>query len=304
MAETKNLGPVLVTGASSGIGRETVLALARMDAEVFASVRRAEDAEKLRADCGGSSQLRVVRMDVADEKSIHAAAEEVENDLGNRGLAGLVNVAGIGSSGPLEYMPLEELRYVYEVNVFGQMAVTQAFLPALRKGGGRIVNITSVGAHIAIPFGGALCSSKAAFGSLNDSLRLELRPFGIPVIAIEPGAIYTPAVEKTLGNAEKLIAKLPPEGAARYGRVFRGFTARAKAREEHGSPPSVVADVIVRALTDPHPRTRYITGKDARMLVTLPRFVPDRVLDWLRARMLGVRSSPAAAKQGDAQKAA
>jgi len=298
------IGPFLMTGASSGIGRACVSALLQAGAEVFASVRKSEDADKLRADCGADAKLKVFLMDVAERESILSAAQDVNYALHGRGLAGLVNVAGIGMSGPLEYTSLEELRYIFEVNVFGQIAVTQAFLPAIRAARGRIVNITSVGAHISIPFGGALCSSKAALGLLNDSLRLELRPFGVRVIAIEPGAIHTPAVEKTLGDAERVIAKLPPEGAARYATILRTITRRAKEREDKGSNPSVVAAAIVRALSDAHPRTRYVVGKDAHMLVTLPRVLPDRVLDWLRSRMLGLPARAAGEVNREIHKAA
>jgi len=168
--------------------------------------------------------------------------------------------------------------------------VTQAFLPLIRAARGRIVNIGSVGSHLALPFGGALCASKAAFSSLSDSLRLELRASGIHVCLIEPGAIHTPAVEKTLGDPEGLIRSLPPEGAVRYGDGLREFMRRGYARESKGSPPRVVAEAVLHAITARRPRLRYVVGADARGLVALPRLLPERLLDRVRLRMLGLRT--------------
>ena len=161
----------------------------------------------------------------------------------------MVNVAGIGMVRPLEYATVDDLHEIFEVNVFGQIAVIQAFLPLLRKARGRIVNISSVGAHIAIPFGGLLNASKSAFGLLSDTLRLELRPFGIRVCTVEPGAIKTPAVDKTLGNIEEVISRLPPRGAAQYGKMLKAFASHAYAREMKGSEPYVVAQAVHHALS-------------------------------------------------------
>src|SRR5262249_36635639 len=152
-------------------------------------------------------------------------------------------------------------------------------LPLIRKTRGRIVNISSVGAHIAIPFGSLLNASKAAFGLLSDALRLEMRPFGIHVSTIEPGAIKTPAVDKTLGHVEKVIENLPARGARQYATMLENFAARAYAREMNGSSPEVVARVVRHALTARRPRIRYAVGKDAKLLVTLPRILSDRILD-------------------------
>jgi len=234
-------------------------------------------------------------MDVTERGTISNTAREVAQLLDGNGLHGLVNVAGIGTSGPLEYVSLEEMRHVFEVDVFGQLAVTQAFLPMLRKAPGRIVNISSVGAHIAIPFGGVLTACKAAFGLLSDALRLELHPFGMRVCTIEPGAIATPAVEKTLGNVEAIIRHLPPEGVQRYAQMLRTFTRRAYARERMGSPPDVVAKAVQHALTAKRPRIRYVVGKDARGLALLPRILPDRLLDAMRTKVFGL--TEAAARQ-------
>jgi NAD(P)-dependent dehydrogenase (short-subunit alcohol dehydrogenase family) len=276
----------VVTGGSSGIGRATVLLLVQSGFRVFAGVRRDEDAASLRDE--GGARVVPIKIDVTDASAIRAAAERVAACLQGRGLDGLVNNAGIAVTAPVEHIALDVLRRQFEVNVFGQIAVTQAFLPLLREASGRIVNIGSVGAHITIPFGGALCGSKSAFNALSDALRMELAPSGIRVAIVEPGSIATPAVEKTLGDVEALVRALPPAGQARYGDRLRAFTRRARARESSGSPPEVVARAVLHALTAARPRTRYLVGKDARLLVTLPRILPDAWLDRLRVRILGL----------------
>lgn len=278
---------VVITGASSGIGKASALLLAQSGFQVFAGVRKPQDGENLRQE--GGDRLVPLILDVTDPATIKNAAAQVASQSGD-GLAGLVNVAGIGMSGPLEYVTPEELHKIFEVDVFGQLAVTQAFLPMLYRSRGRIVNISSVGAHIAIPFGGLLCACKSAFGSLTDALRLELAPFGIRVCTIEPGAIHTPAVDKTLGDVEGIIRRLPPEGAARYAETLRTFTRRAYAREMKGSSPEVVAAAVHHSLTSQHPKIRYVVGKDAKQLAILPRLLPDSLLDALRVRMLGLPS--------------
>lgn len=280
---------VLITGSSSGIGEASALLMARDGFRVFAGVRKPEDGERLRQKAGRN--ITSVILDVTDAASIAAARAQVQDQIGP-GLDGLVNVAGIGVTGPMEYASAEEMHRVFEINVFGQIAVIQAFLPMIREARGRIVNISSVGAHIAIPFGGLLSASKSAFGSLSDALRLELRPFGIRVCVIEPGAIATPAVEKTLGDVEGVIARLPPEASSRYGQMLRSFNKRAYAREKKGSPPTVVAKAIHHALTARVPKIRYVVGKDALPLTILPRLLSDTLLDALRARIFSLPPEP------------
>jgi NAD(P)-dependent dehydrogenase (short-subunit alcohol dehydrogenase family) len=184
-------------------------------------------------------------------------------------------------------MRADVLRHQFDVNVLGQIAVTQAFLPLIRAARGRVVNIGSVGSRIALPFAGAVCATKAAFTLLNDALRMELRPYGIHVALVEPGSIKTPAVDKSLGNADAIVNDLPAEGAARYGAKLREFMARGYARESAGSSPDVVAQAIEHALTARRPRVHYRVGAHARALVALPRLLPARLLDRVRLRMLG-----------------
>jgi NAD(P)-dependent dehydrogenase (short-subunit alcohol dehydrogenase family) len=277
---------VVITGASSGIGRACASRMIKSEWRVFATVRKSKDSDSLRSEFGAN--LTPVIMDVTDRATVVAAAEQVSSQLHGRGLDGLVNVAGVGMVRPVEYVSAVELQEIFDINVFGQIAVTQAFLPLLRQARGRIVNISSVGAHIAIPFGSLINASKSAFGMFSDTLRLELHPFGLHVCVVEPGAIKTPAVGKTLGNVEAVVNNLPAVGAAQYGEMLRNFASRAYAREMHGSPPEVVAQAVHHALTARRPHARYRVGKHARLLTTLPKILPDRLLDALLLRIAGV----------------
>lgn len=283
---------VVITGASSGIGRACAAAMNRSGWHVFATVRKATDQAKLRKD-GGENIIPVV-MDVEDQTSIVEAAENIEAHLDGRGLDGLVNCAGIGMVRPVEYAKLEDVRQIFEINMFGQIAVTQSLSRLLRKNRGRIVNVTSVGVNIAIPFAGLLNASKSAFGMMSDSLRLELHPFGVKVIAVEPGAIATPAVDKTLGDIEAVIENLPPEAQKQYGEMLRTFARQAYTREKSGSPPEVVAIAVHHALTSNRPRIRYRVGKHAKLLSTLPKVLPESVMDALRIRMFGLQARSSA----------
>src|SRR5579864_4215419 len=275
----------VITGASSGIGRSCVERMSRAGWQVFAGVRREADRENLRREF--AANVWPVLMNVENEASIAAGAADIERQLSGRGLDGLVNVAGIGMIRPVEYATMQDLRKIFDVNFFGQVAIIQAFLRLLRKKRGRIVNITTVGVNIAIPFGGLLNASKSAFAKLSDTLRLEMRSFGVRVIAIEPGSISTPAVEKTLGNLEQVIANLPPDAQEQYGDLIRKMGRRGYAMEKNGSSPDVVAEAVHHALTSSRPRIRYRVGKHAKLLATLPKILPESLMDSLLLRMLG-----------------
>jgi len=279
---------VLVTGTSSGIGRACALLLIRNGFTVFAGVRKAADGESLRKEAG--ERLVPLQIDVTDREGVLAAARVAADTLRERGesLYALVNNAGIGVAAPLEFQPLEDIRRSYEVNVLGQIAVTQAFLPLLRETRGRIVNICSVGDRIAIPFGATLNGTKSAFAMMSESLRLELRPWGMHVVIIDPGSITTPAVDKTLGDPEAMLRRMSPDAELLYGKFFRGFVERAAERERNGSPPEVVAEAVLSALRDAHPHRRYVVGKGARTLATLPKILPAALLDRVRMKIFGM----------------
>ena len=285
-ARPKTAKAILITGASSGIGRATALRLARAGWRVFAVVRKEADAAALEATADGA--LETVQLDVEDEASIARAVQDVVDRLGGRGLDALVNNAGIGKVFPIEHLSLEALREIYEVNLFGQIAVMQAFLPLVRKAKGRIINMGSVGDHVAPPFAGAISSSKAAFASMSAALRMEVRPQGVHVCIIEPGAINTPAADKTLGGVEQAIAGMPPAGITLYGQSMRRMVRTFAETERRGSPPEAVAKVVERALTDRNPRPRYRAGKDAAKLSLLARFLPEKLLDRAILRTFGL----------------
>jgi NAD(P)-dependent dehydrogenase (short-subunit alcohol dehydrogenase family) len=271
-------GNVLVTGASTGIGAATVRRLLELDFDVAAGVRKDEDADRLSA-----AGARPVKLDVTDQASIDAARTR----LGDAALAGLVNNAGIAVSFPLEFVPIEELRHQLEVNVIGQVAVTQAFLPALRKGRGRIVNVSSIGGRVAMPLGGPYNASKFALEALSDSLRRELRNDGIEVCVVEPGGIKTPIWDKGAARASAMQERMGPGAFERYGKLMQAVRARsAKIATETGLPPEEVAKVIGRALTASKPKTRYLVGRDAKTRWALAKRLPDRAVDALIGRAL------------------
>jgi NAD(P)-dependent dehydrogenase (short-subunit alcohol dehydrogenase family) len=272
-------GTVLVTGASTGIGEASVLHLRELGFDPVAGVRRDEDAARLEGQ-----GVRTVRLDVTDRAQITAAREAV----GGGALAGLVNNAGVAVAAPLEFLPLDQLRRQLEVNVIGQVAVTQAFLPALRLAGGRIVNVSSIGGRVALPLLSPYSASKFALEGVSDSLRRELRPHGVDVIVIEPGGIKTPIWKKGNELAAEMMARMPPEAERLYGPLIaRVRKETARIERERGLPPRAVAEVIGKALTVDRPRTRYVVGQDAKVRAQLARVLPDRIMDRLIARALG-----------------
>lgn len=277
---------IVITGASSGIGRATALRLARNGWRVFATVREEADAQAIKGEVNGA--LETVLLDIQDRRSITNAAHEVTVRLAGRGLDGLFNNAGIGGVSPVEYTPLATLREVYEINLFGQIAVIQAFLPLLRMARGRIINSGSIGDYLTPPCCGLISSSKAAFASMSAALRMELRPQGIHVCVIEPGSINTPAVKKTLTGVDKTIAALPPEGTMLYGDAMRQMARTFAKNEHHGSPADAVAKVVERALTERDPRTRYPAGKDSVSLKMLAKLLPEKLLDLALLKAFGV----------------
>ncbi|HJQ06792.1 MAG TPA: SDR family oxidoreductase [Nocardioides sp.] len=264
----------LVTGASTGIGRTTALHLAARGWEVLAGVRTDAAAASLEEVDG----VRPVLLDVTDPTSVKAAAGVVAEVAGPRGLAGLVNNAGIQAVGPLELLPVDRVRDVLETNVLGQVAVTQSLLPQLRAGTGRIVFLSSLSGAVALPFLGAYAASKHAVEAIGDSWRRELRPHGIRVAIVEPGNIATPIWDKGLDPAP--MDALGPDLRRLYGSGVDFTVAQARHAAEVAIPPERVAAAIEHALTARRPRQRYLVGTDARIAVRLQRHAP-RLLDRL-----------------------
>jgi NAD(P)-dependent dehydrogenase (short-subunit alcohol dehydrogenase family) len=271
-------GTVLVTGASSGIGEAAALHLRELGFDAVAAVRKDEDAERL-----VGRGLRTVKLDVTDIDSIAAARDE----LGDGPLAGLVNNAGIAVAAPLEFLPLDQLRHQLEVNLIGQLAVTQRFLPALRATRGRIVNVSSIGGRFALPLVGAYHASKFALEAISDTLRRELLSQGVDVIVIEPGGVKTPIWRKGGELATELTADLPPEGRRLYGDLIAAIRKQTtKIATETGVEPRVVAEAIGHALTARRPRARYLVGRDAKVRAPVAAVLPDRLMDRIVARTL------------------
>jgi NAD(P)-dependent dehydrogenase (short-subunit alcohol dehydrogenase family) len=279
----------LVTGASSGIGRATALRLAADGHHVYAGVRSTADGEELiRAADGG--ELTPLLLDVTNASHIADAADLVAGHLAGypaNGLDGLVNNAGIGIACPAELLPLDTFRRQLEINVTGQLAVTQAFLPLLRRARGRIVIISTIGVRFMPPFAGALDATKAALSALADALRQELAPWGIRVVVIEPASINTPAADKVARDAASAMAAASPQGRALYEDTFSAMLTVMLRREKSGSPPDVVADTVARALTVARPRAVYLTGKNARRLALISR-LPTPLFDAVRRRIFGL----------------
>jgi NAD(P)-dependent dehydrogenase (short-subunit alcohol dehydrogenase family) len=249
---------VLVTGASSGIGEACAIRLRDSGWRVLAGVRSAGDAPE------------------GTEETIFDVTEPPRLELDE--LHGLVNNAGIAVAGPLEFLPVDELRRQLEVNVVAQLAVTQSVLPALRRARGRVVNMGSISGRSALPLMGPYAMSKFALEAMNDSLRVELEPWGIHVAIIEPGTIKTPIWTRERPD--------PPEAARElYGDRIDAFRRTAVERGTKGAPPDDVALAVEHALTAGRPRTRYVVGRDAKLRARVER-LPDRMRDRVFVRRL------------------
>jgi NAD(P)-dependent dehydrogenase (short-subunit alcohol dehydrogenase family) len=275
----------LVTGASTGIGRATALRLDAGGWRVFAGVRRDEDAESLRAEASG--RLTPVMLDVTDGEAISAAAELLGAELGSAGLDGLVNNAGVAIPSPLETIPIEDFRRQVEVNLTGQVAVTQAMLPLIRSARGRIVFISSIGGRIAFPLTGAYHAAKFGVEAVGDVFRQELRPWQISVSIVEPGSIDTPIWERGEKAADEIGGRAPAREEL-YGKAIASYRKVVKSLAERGIPPAKVAKVVEHALTSRRPRTRYLVGIDAKAQARLKIVIPDRAFDRLVARIMGI----------------
>lgn len=277
---------VLVTGTSTGIGRATALLLDKLGYRVFASVRRKEDGEELRKST--SENLTPVLFDVADETAIAQSRDTIAEAVGNRGLWGLVNNAGISFRAPLEFVPLAEFRRLYDSNVFGLLAVTQAFLPLLRQAQGRIVNVGSITSLMVTPFHGIYSSAKMAVQGITDAMRMELRPFGIEVSLMIYGGVQTALWDRVAKMTTGISSKFPPEFhelyAARQQKALDYFFARGRS----GLLPEEAAQPIIHALSAEHAKRTYYVGRDAKLYHMLSKVLCESLRDWLILRSLGL----------------
>jgi NAD(P)-dependent dehydrogenase (short-subunit alcohol dehydrogenase family) len=277
----------LVTGSSSGIGRATALRLAAAGQHVYAGVRKPADGDRLvRSAAGEGGEITPLILDVTEPGHIAAAASAIDEHTASAGLAGLdglVNNAGYGLACPSELVPLDAFRRQLDVNVTGQLAVTQAMLPALRRARGRIVMVSTIGVRFSPPFAGPLDAAKAALTALGEALRQELAPWGIRVVLVEPATINSGAADKVTRDAAAAMAAADPGARALYEGAF-GMLQVMGRREANGSPPDVAAVTITKALTARRPRAVYLSGKDSRRLAILSR-LPVPVLDMARRRV-------------------
>jgi NAD(P)-dependent dehydrogenase (short-subunit alcohol dehydrogenase family) len=273
---------VLVTGASTGIGRATALRLDAAGWRVFAGVRKEADAEDLRGTA--SERLVPLMLDITDAEQIAAAAERIEAEA-EGGLDGLVNNAGVAIPGPLETLPIEDFRRQIEVNLTGHVAMTQAVLPSIRRARGRIVFISSIGGRIAFPLTGAYHAAKFGIEAVGDVFRQELRSWGISVAIVEPGSIDTPIWERGERTADELAH---PRREELYGGPIESYRKVVKQLAERGISPEKVAKTIEHALSAGRPRTRYLVGIDAKVQARLKPLLPARLFDRIVARAMGL----------------
>jgi NAD(P)-dependent dehydrogenase (short-subunit alcohol dehydrogenase family) len=272
---------VLVTGASSGIGRATARRLDAAGWKVFAGVRREEDAAALRA--GSSSRLEPLLLDVLDADAIAAAAERIEAEPG--GLDGLVPNAGSAFAGPLETLPLDLFREQLELNLTAQLATIQAVMPAIRRARGRLILISSDGGRVALPYTGAYHASKYGIEAIGDSLRQELAPWGIKVVLILPGAIDTEIWTRGEAVADKMFEE-SPRTRELYGSQTDKYREFIHKVAKDAIPPEKVAARIEVALTKPRPRARYMVGLDAQVVARLGPVIPPAIFDWVIAKTM------------------
>jgi short-subunit dehydrogenase len=260
---------VLVTGASAGIGKATAIFLSQSGYQVYGAARRTENMHDLNA-----YGIRPVALDLTKDESIQACVEHILHQAGRIDI--LVNNAGFGSEGAIEDLPIQDARYQMEVNVFGAMRLTQLVLPNMRLNrSGKIVNISSVGGKIALPLGGWYHASKFALEALSDSIRLEVKPFGIDVIVIEPGGIKS----EWGGIAMESLVRV--SGSSAYQEMVKGAQKSYQRTEKNNSEPIVIARLIKKAIEANQPKTRYAGGSMAKLLLFFRSTLPDKLLDRL-----------------------
>ena len=271
-----NSSPVVVTGASTGIGHTTCMDLAGRGITVYAGVRKQSDFDKW----SGIEGVHPLMLDVCDAAQISAAAEQVAREH-PEGIHGLVNNAGIAVAAPLAIIPIDAFEQQIDVNVTGLLRVTQAFIPLMRPGS-RLVNVSSMAGKVSFPGLGAYHASKHAVEAISDTLRLELKSGGIKVSIIEPGRIATPIWQSSRNTAEGLLRRIPAEQFAPYKKLMDAVAKSVSGAERNGASPVLCAKAIYAALTASRPRTRYAVGRDAKLLMFFRRFLlSDKMWDKL-----------------------
>ncbi|OAN37290.1 SDR family NAD(P)-dependent oxidoreductase [Mycolicibacterium iranicum] len=264
---------IVITGASTGIGAATAQEMARRGFHVLAGVRRQRDAEAIRA-----FGVEPFLLDITNPDHIRTLTNRVREDPQGRPLRALVNNAAVQANVPIEVFGIEEWRKMFEVNLFGHVAVTQALLSMLLDNRGRVVNISSVGGRIAMATYGPYAATKFALEAVSDSLRREVAPHGVQVVVVEPGAVRTDMLGRAIAGAHALVAAMTPEQSRRYSSLLHAVNAQAESSTKKGLAAEAAAAVIAKAITARKPRTRYTVGREAALL-TVARLLPDRLLD-------------------------
>ncbi len=279
---TKNL---LISGCSTGIGRACALHFAKTGYHVFACVRKESDAESLKA-ADDSGNLEPVMLDVTNELQLGELKAELNQRIGDTGLAGLINNAGIAKSGPIEYIDPQAVRDVFNVNVMGPLLLTQAFLPLVRVAKGRIVTIGSIAGKLASPTMAAYSISKFGVEAFNDSLRQELAPHGIHVSLVEPGPIETPMLQSADEITQEVLDSLNDQGKEYYADIIGKILGYFHTMQGRALPAQAVADVVEHALESGKPKTRYLVTTDAKIGNFLHWVLPDRAFDYVSSKMI------------------
>lgn len=274
---------IVVTGASSGIGRATAQRLAADSFHVLAGVRSKEDAAKL-----AGRNIEPVILDITDPETLRTLAIRIADDRGRRPLRAVVNNAGIAVNGPVESVPLDEWRRQFEVGVIGQIAVTQTLMSALLANGGRVINIGSLGSKVSMPGFGPYSAAKFAMEAVNDALRREMAPFGLSVVMITPGAVSTGMTEQGLITIRRLAQLMTSQQHGRHDRLIDAVESQVETFARDGVKPEVAAAVVSRAIKARKPRTRYMVGRDAALLARIVRFIPARLLDRMLRSQMGL----------------
>lgn len=277
---------ILISGASTGIGRATALKLAAEGHSVLAGIRNQEAADELESASKG--KLEPVFLDIASSDSLEKFCSDYGNRLEANGLNGLVNNAGLILTNPLEHMPMDTWRKMFDVNVFGHVELTQRMLPFIRQCTGRIVFTSSASTRVALPLGASYCGAKYAIEGIGDSLRRELASFGIKVSIIEPGAIETPMLHETKDAYDEVAESIDGGGADKYRHVAKRLSETVAKFASQSTPPEKVADAISHALFATKPKIRYFVGTDSKVLSSLAALTTDRVMDGIIRKMFGL----------------
>ena len=277
---------ILITGASSGIGSCCAAHFANRGYCVFAGVRNQDSIEKL--ELIQSDHIFPLILDVNDLDSMYAAHEKIENKLDGAGLYGLINNAAVSYSGPFEHFPTAILQEVVTTNLTSLMLTTQTFLPLIRKGKGRIINIGSLASHIYLPYNCIYGATKSALAGFSNALRIELQSFGVEVVLIEPGNISTGVWTKAMEFLDRLEQGLPLQAKKDYQVLTNLFRTNLSKASPRGANPEIVARKIQIALETKRPSPRYLVGADAHILATLISVLPLRFRDRFITKLLNL----------------